>query len=866
MRTTELRERYLGFFAAHDHKVLPSSSLVPSDPTLLFTSAGMVQFKDIFWGHVAPRVPRAATCQKCFRTTDIENVGRTAHHNTFFEMLGNFSFGDYFKQGAIEMAWEFLTQELGIPADRLTAAVYEEDDEAYTLWRDIVGLPTERIVRLGKEHNWWGPVGDTGPCGPDSEIHYDAGEDLACGPDCRGPACDCNRYNEIWNLVFIEYAAQEDGSLVPLERKSIDTGMGLERTTAVLQSAPTVFDIDVFRPIIEAIEAKAPHPIEGDDRIHRNTIADHIRAVLLLLADGVMPGNEKQGYVSRRILRRAIRAGEKLELPPGSLADFIDPVIESLGDVYPEIVAGRELGHRLIEREEETFRRTLRDGERRLAKLLDDLAKSGESILPGELAFELTDTYGFPMEMTQEIADERGLSVELEGFERALEAQRKRSRKEITGAVSVSATVGRRVIRAGKKPTRFVGYECCEVEAVAESVLHAGGKIVGLIFSQSSFYAEAGGQMADAGWIENAQKDGSATVTRVVKNAEGEFLHDVEVTTGTFEIGDRCRLTVDAERRRRIERNHTATHLLHAALREVLGSHATQAGSVVNDRELRFDFSHFEKMTPDEIARVEEIANAAVLADHPVSVQELPPEEAKTSGAIGLFEDEYRGRASVRVVSVDDVSKELCGGTHVRRSGEIGLIRIVSEESIASGVRRIRAITGSAVLDRLREQDAFADRMKSALGDDPGQGVQRLKDQLMELRARLDASGADQIRSIAEDLLARAEAVSGIQLVRGRADIDAGELKELADLLEERSRPGVIVLVGDSGGNGIAVCKVSKKIEAVKAGDIVRTMSKILGGGGGGGPGFAQGGGPEVSKLDDALDAGIEAASSALSS
>jgi alanyl-tRNA synthetase len=870
MRTTELRERYLGFFEAHDHKVLPSSSLVPSDPTLLFTSAGMVQFKDVLWGHIEPQALRVTTCQKCFRTTDIENVGRTAHHNTFFEMLGNFSFGDYFKQGAIEMAWEFLTKELGVPGERLTAAVYEEDDDAYALWRDVVGLPTERIVRLGKDHNWWGPVGNTGPCGPDSEIHYDAGEHLACGPDCLGPACDCDRFNEIWNLVFIQYDAQEDGSFVPLHRQSIDTGMGLERTTAVLQGASSVFDIDVFRPIVEAIEHKAPRPIEGSDRIGRNMIADHIRAVLLLLADGVMPGNEKQGYVSRRILRRAIRAGERLELPAGSLAGFIDPVIESLGGVYPKIVAARELGHRLIEREEATFRRTLRDGERRLSQHLDDLVEAGDSPFPGELAFELTDTYGFPLEMIQEIAAERGISIDLDGFEKSLREQRARSKQ---GAVSIgvgtSVAASGDKIPAGKAPTRFVGHEALEAESEVENV-PGGGLERGsgrLVFPESPFYAESGGQVGDTGRVENLNPDrpGSAKVSGVNKNPRGVLLHRIEIEEGSFEIGDRCRLSVDVERRLRIERNHTATHLLHAALREVLGPHATQAGSEVNDRELRFDFSHFEKMTADEIARVEEIANAVVLADHPVSTQELPPEDAKASGAIGLFEEEYRGMDTVRVVSVGDASKELCGGTHVRRSGEIGLIKIVSEEGIASGVRRIRAVTGDGVLARLREQDAFVARMRNVLGDDPEQGVQRLKKQIDELNGRIEAAGAVRVQSIAEELCGIAETVGEVRVISGRADIDAGELKELADLLEVRVRPGVVILVGDARGRGVAVCKVSKKIKTVRAGDLIRAMSGVLGGGGGGGPTFAQGGGPDASRLDESLQRGVDLAKDALS-
>ncbi|MBU1049349.1 alanine--tRNA ligase, partial [Candidatus Bipolaricaulota bacterium] len=440
MKASDLRTRYLEFFAARDHMKLPSSPLVPNDPTLLFTSAGMVQFKDYFAGRAAAPYPRVTTCQKCFRTTDIENVGKTAFHHTFFEMLGNFSFGDYFKEGAINLAWEFLTRELAIDPTKLWVTVYQEDDEAYDIWHDVMGVPSERMMRLGKKHNWWGPVGNAGPCGPDSEIHFDTGIEHGCGrPDCEGPACDCNRFSEIWNLVFMQYEAQEDGTLVPLKRKNIDTGMGLERMTTTLQGASTNFETDLFCSVVEAIEAASPRTLSQGDTIYRNTIADHIRAVLFLLSEGLMPSNERQGYVLRRILRRAIRAGEQLELAPGSLATFVEPVIETMGAIYPEIMDSRKLAHRLITREEETFRRTLRDGERRLAKMLDDLEASGERTLPGEAVFELNDTYGFPLEMTQEIAGDRGFSVEILSYEKALEQQRARSRVSIETSTSVRA-------------------------------------------------------------------------------------------------------------------------------------------------------------------------------------------------------------------------------------------------------------------------------------------------------------------------------------------------------------------------------------------------------------------------------------------
>jgi len=854
MKASELRTRYLEFFAARDHKKLPSSPLVPNDPTLMFTSAGMVQFKDYFAGRAAAPHPRVTTCQKCFRTTDIENVGKTPFHQTFFEMLGNFSFGDYFKEGAIELAWEFLTRELGIKESKLWVSVYQDDDEAYDIWHDVVGVPEGRIVRLGKEHNWWGPVGSSGPCGPDSEIHYDTGIENGCGhPDCEGPACDCNRFSEIWNLVFMQYEAQEDGTLVPLQENNVDTGMGLERTSTTLQGAETNFETDLFRSTVEAIEAASPRSLSKADHVYRNTIADHVRSVLFLLSEGVMPSNERQGYVLRRILRRAIRAGEQLELAPGSLATFIEPVIDTMGTIYPEIVESRDLARRLITREEETFRRTLRDGEQRFNKVLDELTASGEKSVPGDVAFELSDTYGFPLEMTQEIAADRGFDVDLAGYEKALEAQRTRSRKTVSADVSVSASVSRRTIPEGTPPTLFTGHDETDSESIVTEVIETDGVIAQLTLERTPFYAAAGGQVTDIGRVENLRQEGSAAVTGVRRDDLGICLHTVKLTNGSFAIGDRCRLVVDAGRRRRIERNHTATHLLHAGLREVLGTHVAQAGSLVNDIELRFDFSHFEKMTDEQIAQVENFANAAVLADLPVTTELLSLEQATKSGAIGLFEDEYRGKSEVRVVSVDEVSKELCGGTHVSRSGEIGLIKIVSEESIAAGTRRIRAITGEAVLVYLRQQDAFQHLMREQLGDDPVAGLDQVRAQVKALTSQLDEFVANRLQTLAHEIAKKAIGIGDANLIVSRADLPGDQLKQLADLIEEGTQPSIIILAGETSGRALVVCKVSKEIKAVRAGDVVKSMSQALGGGGGGASNFAQGGGQDTSKIDSVL-------------
>jgi alanyl-tRNA synthetase len=860
MRADELRKAYLDYFAARGHERLPSSSLLPNDPTLLFTAAGMVQFKEIFWGRVPPRFPRVATCQKCFRATDIENVGKTAFHHTFFEMLGNFSFGDYFKEGAIELAWGFVTKELGIPKEKLSVSVYQDDDEAYAIWRDRIGIPPERIHRLGKEHNWWGPVGNSGPCGPDSEIFFDWGKEKACGSKCRGVACDCDRFSEIWNLVFMQYEAREDGSLVPLQKKNIDTGMGLERTSAVLQGVPTDFEIDLFRPIVEAIEGAMPRPPRPEDRANRNLVADHLRGTVLLMADGVLPGNEKQGYVLRRILRRAIRAGERLELKEGALAGLVLPVVDSLGATYPEVVAARALAERVIRHEEESFRRTLASGERRLEEILKGLGKGKEKVLPGGVAFELYDTYGFPLEMTEEIAVESGVSVDRPGFETAMAGQRERSRRG-----SVSLAVDMILVNPDEAgPTRFVGYETLTAEEEVEGYYPGGGGTAELVVERSPFYAEAGGQIADTGAIENLSRSGKGEVLDVQKNPYGAFLHRIKVLEGDFQVGDRVRLSVDAERRKRIARNHTATHLLHAALREVLGPHAVQAGSYVSDQELRFDFSHFERLKEEEIARAEDLANRAILADLPVTTEEKPLDEAIASGAMAHFQEEYKGKDKVRVVSVGDVSRELCGGTHVGRSGEIGLVKVVAEEAVAAGTRRIRAVTGDGVLARLRAAEGLVAELKGALGEEPKDGLARLHEQVTALERSLAEMTDLVLAAKADGLLKGAEKVGATPLVSGRVDLPAEALKRLADLVEEAARPALVLLVGNAGGRGVAIAKATKGLAKADAGALVRTMAAELGGGGGGSKGFAQGGGPDVAKLDQAVAVGLAAARAAL--
>lgn len=841
--------------------ILPSSSLVPQDPTLLFTSAGMVQFKDIFWGKVPPRYPRVTTCQKCFRTTDLERVGLTPYHHTFFEMLGNFSFGDYFKEGAITLAWTFLTKELGLPKDRLWVSVYEEDEEAYAIWRDVIGIPPERIVRLSKEHNWWGPVGNSGPCGPDTEIYWDWG-DPPCSPSCK-PSCDCGKFSEIWNLVFMQYDAQPDGTLRELARKNIDTGMGLERMSAVLQGVRTNFETDLFQPILEGIRSLS----SSDEPHSKNVVADHIRAVVFLIADGVLPDSEEsRGSVLRKVFMRMFRHAERLGIPGAELLRLVEPVVETLGDVYPEIVERRPLVERVIVAEAEVFRRRKETLERLMAKLPE-----GAKVIPGKLAFTWYDTYGIPRDFIEAEAQEHGLSVDWEGFEQELSAQRARSRQVLS--YDTVGTTGEEAVAA--RATKFVGYTSLIAEAHLEAILSVKGEPLGslasgeeghFVFPETPFYAEAGGQIADTGWIENLSRPGRAEVLDVQKGPQGT-LHKVRVLAGEFRPQDQCRLAVDEPRRRAIQRAHTATHLLHASLRKVLGEHVIQAGSWVGPDELRFDFTHFSALTEEELARVEELANAPILSDIALVIEELPLEEAKRKGAIAHFEEEYRGKEKVRVVQVPGVSMELCGGTHVSQTGEIGLIVILSEESVAAGTRRIRALVGERArkyLSKLREERK---KLASLLEVPEGEilaKAEKVLEELSELRRENEGLREELALLRAKDLASKAEEVNGTKLLGAVVEGDPEAVKALADRLAELLGRSVVVLGTAYSGRGFLVAKVLG-VESVSAGDLVKAGAQVLGGSGGGRPTFAQGGGPKAEKLQDAVSTALERARSFLS-
>jgi len=864
MQAQELREKYLRFFESKGHKRLPSDSLVPNDPSLLFTSAGMVQFKPYFLGLAAPPHPRVTTVQKCLRTTDIESVGDYSHL-TFFEMLGNFSFGDYFKREAILWAWEFLTEWLHISPERLRITIYLDDEEAYEVWNREVGIPDRKIFRFGEKSNYW-PAnaiseGPNGPCGPCSEIFYDTRPDLPPTPD---GVWDDVRWLEIWNLVFMQYERHDGGKLTPLPRKNIDTGMGLERTAAILAGKASVFDTDVFQPIIARIADRSGLSYGGSDSredVAFRLIADHIRATTMSIADGVLPSNEGRGYVIRRILRRAMLRGQNvLGFDRPFLAEVATAVIDTLGDVYPEVRERQDYVLRTIRSEEERFRQTIQVGSQRLAEMLESPEVQQSKVLPGEQAFMLYDTYGFPLELTQEVAAEEGVEVDVEGFRMAMEAQRQRAREASGIATQLFAIAGDAATELQRtlSPTRFLGYWQHESEAKVLAIIRQGepatfaseGEEVELVLDQTPFYAEAGGQVGDTGWIEG---ENFLFEVRDTQKVGDLYLHLGAVTHGRVEVDAAVTARIDSQRRWHIMRNHTATHLLHAALRQVLGSHVHQAGSLVAPDRLRFDFTHTSAMTNEEIAEVERLVNERILEDRPVAVHwDVPLAEARARGAMALFGEKYGD--TVRMIEVPGVSLELCGGTHLERTSQIGLFKIVSEGSVAAGVRRIEAVTGWGVYQYIRQQqellESAASRLKCAVPDIPT-AIERLQAQRQELEKQLE-----QLRrsAAARSLQFEPVEIAGLQVVTGRADgVDSQTLASLADQAAQRADLAVLAAATDGKALFVAKAKPSAVTKGVHAGNLVRELARISGGGGGGRPEFAQAGGRDADKIPQAL-------------
>ena len=857
MTSAEVRKMFLEFFEEKGHTVVPSSSLIPeSDPTLLLTSAGMVQMKPYFMGEATPPIGRLASAQKCFRTTDIDSVGNE-RSLTFFEMMGNFSVGDYFKREAIVFAWELVTERFKFPADKIWVTVHPTDDEAAELWQEVVNMPPERIIRL--EENWWGPAGETGPCGPDSELYLDRGPERGCGrPDC-GPGCDCERFLEFWNLVFMQYYQDERGVRTPLAKKNIDTGLGLERTAMLLQGKSSVYETDLFVPIMEQAAELAGIKVGQSSKtdFSLRVIADHSRAVAFLIADGVLPSNEGRGYILRRVLRRAVRHGRLLGLERPFLADTVDKVIHLMSEAYPELALRRDFMLRIARQEEAKFNNTLTTGLNVLDGVIREVKARGETVIPGELVFRLYDTFGFPKELTAELAAEQGLAIDLPSFEEAMERQRERARAahKFTLALKPSVEVYQDL---GPIQSEFVGYTqlAVDTEVVgivsAERVVQSAqvGQDVEIVLRQTPFYPEAGGQTGDAGSITGST--GRAEVSDTQRLANGLIVHVARVTEGSIEVGDEVRAEVDHDRRLAIARHHTATHLLHKALRETLGTHVQQSGSLVEPNRLRFDFSHSAAVSDEELRKVQSLVNGYVRDDLQVSVQITTYPEAIKAGAIALFGEKYGEQ--VRLVSVEGCSRELCGGTHVNHTGQIGAFFITEETSIGAGLRRIEAVAGAAAVDyaadRMDELQRIARRLPS------GNVVERVETLLAELQtqkreiAELERTvAAGQVAALVE----QAKPIDGVNVLAAQVKAPSIErLREMGDSLRVRLQPSVIVLATVIDEKPSFIAMVSPGVN-VHAGQLVREVAAVVGGGGGGRPDVAQAGGRDASKVGEAL-------------
>ncbi len=849
-----IRKAFLDYFSEHGHEVVASSSLVPAgDPTLLFTNAGMVQFKDVFLGREKRPYARAVSSQRCVRAggkhNDLENVGYTARHHTFFEMLGNFSFGDYFKREAIEYAWEFLTVVLRLPPERLWVTVYEEDDEAADIWLKELKVDPARFSRIGAEDNFWS-MGDTGPCGPCSEIFYDHGPEVAGGPP-GSPDADGDRYIEIWNLVFMQYDRAADGSLTPLPRPSVDTGMGLERLAAVLQGVHSNYEIDLFAHLIDAVAALAGSA--GRDNASLKVVADHIRSCAFLVVDGVTPSNEGRGYVLRRIIRRAIRHGHKLGLREPFFWRLVAPLADEMGAAYPELIHQREQIERVLRQEEERFAETLEQGLHILDQTVAGLA--GREI-PGEAIFRLYDTYGFPVDLTGDIARERGLTLDMAGFEREMAQQRERAR----AASRFSATSLPRVDTA----THFSGYDRLHDEGRVVALFDSEGQPVerleegqsGIVaLDRTPFYAESGGQIGDRGQL--VVSGGEFTVDETRKSGEAH-LHIGHVSRGRFCASDRVDAHVTGSERRDTERNHSATHLLHAALRKVLGSHVQQKGSLVEAARLRFDFAHFEPVSSEQLAAIEQQVNDEILANREVVASEMAIDEALASGAMALFGEKYGDQ--VRVLRMGDFSVELCGGTHVGRTGDIGLFRIVSEGGVAAGVRRIEAVTGHGALRQVTADQCSLARLGGLLKSDRDSLEEKaaaLVERLRGLEKEVERLKSQLAGNAGSDLAAQAREIAGLKVLAARIDdLDAKALRETVDRVRDQLGECAVLIASVVDGKVALVAGVSKGATSrLRAGDLVNAVAQPIGGRGGGRPDMAQAGGGDAAQLDAALQA-----------
>nr|WP_294524521.1 alanine--tRNA ligase [uncultured Blautia sp.] len=862
----ELRKMFLDFMESKGHLVMKSFPLVPQgDKSVLLINAGMTPLKPYFTGAEKPPRTRVSTCQKCIRTGDIENVGKTARHGTFFEMLGNFSFGDYFKREALNWSWEFLTQVVGLDPDRLYPSVYVDDDEAFQIWNKEIGIPAERIFKFGKEDNFW--EHGAGPCGPCSEIYYDRGEKYGCGkPGCT-VGCDCDRYMEVWNDVFTQFENDGNGNYTELKQKNIDTGMGLERLAVVVQDVDSIFDVDTIcslRNLVSKISGKE-YGVKHEYDVSIRLITDHIRSATFMISDGIMPTNEGRGYVLRRLIRRAARHGRLLGIEGAFLSKLSEEVINGSKDGYPELEEKKDFIFRVLTNEENQFNKTIDQGLRILGDMEEDMNQAGEKTLSGANAFKLYDTYGFPLDLTKEILEEKGYQVDEDGFKAAMDEQRKKARdaREVTNYMGADATVYDQIDTS--VTTEFVGYDhltfdskvtVLTTETEVVSSLMEGQK--GTVFvEQTPFYATMGGQVGDTGVIQTA--NGRFVVEDTIKLRGGKFGHVGYMKSGMISEGETVSLIVDSQARKDTEKNHSATHLLQKALKVVLGAHVEQKGSLVTPDRLRFDFAHFQAMTSEELSKVEDLVNEKIQASLPVNTNVMDIEEAKKSGAMALFGEKYT--QNVRVVSMGDFSKELCGGTHVANTGEIMLFKIVSEAGIAAGVRRIEALTGKGVIEYYKKQEEMLQEAAKALKANPSQVVEKIQHLQSELKAV--SSENESLKSkLAQgalgDVMDQVVEVKGIRLLAAKVEgVDMNGLRDLGDQLKEKLGEGVVVLaaVNDGKVNVLAMATDAAQKAGAHAGNLVKAVAAIVGGGGGGRPNMAQAGGRNPEKADEAIAA-----------
>ena len=860
----EIREKFLGFFESKGCLRLGSFSLVPkNDASLLLINSGMAPMKKWFTGVEVPPKKRVTTCQKCIRTPDIECVGKTARHGTFFEMLGNFSFGDYFKHEAIAWGWEFLTKVMGIPEDKLWITVYEEDDEARDIWINEIGVNPDRVVKMGKKDNFW--EHGTGPCGPCSEIHVDRGEEYSCGPDCK-LGCDCDRFMEVWNLVFTQFDKDEDGNYNRLANPNIDTGMGLERLAAIMQGVDNLFEVDTVRNIMNHISriAGVTYKTDAKSDVSLRVITDHVRSTVMMVSDGVIPSNEGRGYVLRRLLRRAARHGKLLNINGEFLYEVADTVIDESYQGYPELAEKREYIKKIIRIEEERFAKTIDNGLTILNDYIEAVKKNGEKVLSGDKAFKLNDTYGFPIDLTVEICEEAGLIVDREGYDKELKIQKETARNARKDGSSWDDNDS--MCFEGVSATEFLGYntltldnEICGVAAEGEiAATISEGQNGIIVTNKTPFYAEMGGQCGDIGKIT---KDGAeAEVVDTKKNGDGVYMHIVKVTKGSFETGDKVTLSVCKKNRIAIGRNHSATHLLHKALKEVLGGHVAQAGSEVNSKHLRFDFSHFEAMSRQEIETVEKKVNEAILSALPIVVRELPIDEAKKLGAEAQFGEKYGD--IVRVVSMGDYSVEFCGCTHLTNTAEIGLFKLIAESGVAAGTRRIEAVTGKGVLEYIAKKDALIEKtaviLKANNVNEIDMKAEQISQELRDTKKKLEALNAKMASGKLDDVLKNKVEIGGVSVACAQVDgFSANDLRTLGDNIKDKIGCGIAVLASVADGKIAFLATATKDAleKGVHAGKVIKEITAIAGGSGGGKPDMAQGGGKDADKIADALSA-----------